>query len=1585
MTSTPSAARSVHVVLLGRFGVGDVEEDATARIVTRALRARSHDVTTTLASFACPSFRDLESATVDAGDDAALARAIASADLVVVAGAPWHDATALRLDDVCRAEAATPAAQVARALLRAAAAGVPSALFAIGVPPAAGERPHLAGFLASLAAHVSVRDDESAAALRAAGFTGALVVTADPAFGVVPETALVPTPRGRPVRVGVVPSATVGSPADQALAAAVSVLAARRSLEVVTVRDFDTATLALDADALLVVDATEPAAVACWLGSCDVVATASVQGAILAAVAGTPAVGIGTDRSPGGRAQAGERPDRMVALDTAATDAAARALEGAIDGRTGLAAPLAARVDVARVLLAADGDGVLAAARGASTPAAQRIAALERVSDRVRSRLEQREESWRTLSAFLGRDVDLTVPALPGATQRSRDVDVLRRRAEAAEAELAAIKRTPGWRLLHGYGVFKHHYLFPALRRLRRRAASANPSPGADGAPAAMPLPPGTLDVVCFPIIDWDFRFQRPQQLMTRFAAAGHRVFYVEPRFAPPGTAPAVTLKAPNVHLVRLAGPPRDVWKDALEEPACDELFASLNRLRVDCGLGATLAVVQLPFWWPLAARARERLAWPIWYDCMDHHAGFSTFTGATAADEEALFARADLVSVSSPLLAEQARRHRAQTLLLRNGCDFDHFATAASAPRTRGTRPVVGFFGAIAHWFDGDLVADLAERRPDWDFVLVGSTDTGEIARLEKLPNVTLPGEQPYADLPAWLATFDVTLLPFKRLPLTEATNPVKAYETLASGKPMISVPLPEMRLLGDLVRLAETAEEFEREIVAALEPADAAHIDARRAFASANTWQARYEELAPLVPPLFPRASTVIVTHDNLALNRRCLQEVLARTEWPNHEVIVVDNASTDGTREYLATLAADRPDVVVVANDENLGFAKACNQGLAQATGAYLALLNNDTVVTRGWLSTLIRHLHAAPDVGLIGPATNEIGNEAKVAVGYATLADMPAWAARFTHEHADRLRGMSMLAMFCVATRRAVFDEIGPLDERFEIGMFEDDDYARRMHNGGYRVAVAMDAFVHHVGGASFKRLDDTRYREIFERNRRAYERKWGPWAPHQDDAAAPRIVDLGRRLRDIVEASGVRPSDVFVFPRRMRDATGHVRRVERVAAALAERGMLVFVDEEWDGAAERDGFHPIARNLWGYRGPRGVLEHLDAPVVWVFAYNALDAFRWLDRTVLYDASDDPSGFPVDADVLRHRHEHMLRDADLVVCATESQAREIAAQRPDVVPIAAPETAAEVLRARRRVSRRAQEPRVPAHADRFVGHELRRGTCNVCGLATAFYFKDPALHRESLTCGDCLTTSRYRSIARGVLRAVREFTGIVAPSLADLAKHRSARRLRIYDTQVPFAYLHNAYPLPELLDACDWIDVATSTLRLHEPLGTALGHRRSNQNLERLTFPDASFDLVITSDVLEHVRLHERALREIRRVLAPGGSYLFTVPHDRTRAETLIRVAVVDPEDPSRDEFLLEPEYHGDANSEDNAALAYRTYGRDLDTALARLGFDVEYTREDIPETGILDTELFYCRAVRTAAAVATDSRHESAAV
>jgi hypothetical protein len=361
----------------------------------------------------------------------------------------------------------------------------------------------------------------------------------------------------------------------------------------------------------------------------------------------------------------------------------------------------------------------------------------------------------------------------------------------------------------------------------------------------------GQCDLVCFPIIDWTYRFQRPQQLMSQFAGAGYRVFYLSHEFFRSGKPYLARRIAPNLLAVSLQGPGFTIRLNLMDDDTRDTLFASLTALCRDHSPGKTVALVQSAFWWPLVKLAAAAFHWPVVYDCLDYHPGFPGSHPMNVDQERQLVSQANLVIASSAMLAAEARRHNRNVVIARNACDYEHFAKVRS--RKPGPHPVIGYYGAIAEWFDTDLVAELAERRRDWSFILVGSSIGARTDRLSQLPNVSLPGEKPYLEIPAWLELFDVAILPFVRTPLTEAANPVKAYEIFASGKPLVSVPLAEITPLVPLVRTASTAIEFEQMIMAELTRPDARLESKRRAFAKNNTWHHRFQQLAPELKQLF------------------------------------------------------------------------------------------------------------------------------------------------------------------------------------------------------------------------------------------------------------------------------------------------------------------------------------------------------------------------------------------------------------------------------------------------------------------------------------------------------------------------------------------------------------------------------------------------------------------------------------------------------------------------------------------------------------------------------------------------------------
>jgi GT2 family glycosyltransferase/glycosyltransferase involved in cell wall biosynthesis len=733
---------------------------------------------------------------------------------------------------------------------------------------------------------------------------------------------------------------------------------------------------------------------------------------------------------------------------------------------------------------------------------------------------------------------------------RDRTIGILRaesedrrRRLDAAVAELEQIERSRLGRLARRIQRLRHAAgratapgtpLFalgsrllprPAAQFLRRRFAPVPPSAGlveaaAPAAPGphrvsdALPATPaGRYDVVVFSIIDWDFRFQRPQQLATQFGRHGHRVLYlsVTQFLAPNGPAWDLTRKADRVAELRIRSRRAlNIYSGGLEAADLETLTAAFEELARDLCVGDAVCLVEIPFWAPLAERLRERLGWRVAYDCMDEWTNFPGFGAGVLALEEPLVKGADATIVSADRLLEKWKGTAPRLILAKNGMDADHYR-AGYAPNDllKGVRhPVIGYYGALASWVDVPLLTRIAREHPDATVVLAGGKFDVDLSPVEALPNVRLLGQRPYAEMPKLLWNFDACVIPFLVNDITEATNPVKFYEYVFGGKPVVSPALTELLPYAELCYLARGHDEFLAQLARALaEPADDPRRAARRRLAEENDWAHRYAAVHEGLADAHPLVSVVVVTYGGLELTKACMESLLERETWPRLEAIVVDNASDDGTPEYLRALAARDPRVRVVCNGENRGFAAANNQGVALSRGEVVVLLNNDTVVPPGLLRRLVDHLRRDPRIGLLCPTTNFCGNEARVepdypAGGAIDAAALAAFASRRAAEHRGRVFDIGVAAMYCVAARREVLDAVGPLDEAYGIGMFEDDDFAVRMRAQGYRVACAEDAYVHHVGQGAFRKLSPADYDALWKRNQAYFENKFGvEWKKH----------------------------------------------------------------------------------------------------------------------------------------------------------------------------------------------------------------------------------------------------------------------------------------------------------------------------------------------------------------------------------------------------------------------------------------------------------------------------------------------------
>jgi glycosyltransferase involved in cell wall biosynthesis/GT2 family glycosyltransferase/uncharacterized coiled-coil protein SlyX len=752
-------------------------------------------------------------------------------------------------------------------------------------------------------------------------------------------------------------------------------------------------------------------------------------------------------------------------------------------------------------------------------------------------------------------------------------IQSLEQHLSARDLELTRITRSLGWRLLSCYGRIKYRYLLPLYRKLNllpaetnistRQASAALPAHATPEEGASIPSigeaetfedlplqiertgdseeseqldfyesvtllprlvqeeidailekrPPAEplhrQDVICFSIIDWEFRYQRPQQIMSQFAARGHRVFYISTsRFLPADATPRVAVRKikENVYEVQLAAARMpDVYGEVIDGDNKRALLDSLDELRRTHRINDAIGYTMIASWGALALDAKRMWGWRTIYDCMDEWENFPGIKRDILDMEQRLVRDCDLLVVTAQRLWEKWEPYERAMVLARNGVDLEFYDKHyhPNSILSQMKHPVVGYYGAIADWFDLELVTHAAKARPDYTFVLLGGVFNLDVSELESLPNVRLLGQQPYETMPEYLYHFDVCMIPFKINPITEATDPVKLYEYLSAGKPVVSVALSEIEDHGEYLYLARGRDDFVAKLDAAVEEDDREMALRRRKFAEQHTWQQRYKTIEAGITLVTPRASVIIVSYNNLVLNKLCLESLIRNTEYPNYEIIVVDNDSKDGTPAYLRYMAAQYPNISIILNEANNGFARANNQGIARSNGDYIVLLNNDTIVPPGWLRRLLRHLENDA-VGMVGPLTNFVGNEAKLDVNYQTWGEMEDFAARHVWEHDGQSADIYMLAMFCVAFRRDTYDEIGPLDEQFGIGMFEDDDYMQRMKAKGYRVMCAADVFVHHFGQAAFKKLiEDGSYDPLFDENRSYYETKWNvTWTPHK---------------------------------------------------------------------------------------------------------------------------------------------------------------------------------------------------------------------------------------------------------------------------------------------------------------------------------------------------------------------------------------------------------------------------------------------------------------------------------------------------
>ncbi len=264
------------------------------------------------------------------------------------------------------------------------------------------------------------------------------------------------------------------------------------------------------------------------------------------------------------------------------------------------------------------------------------------------------------------------------------------------------------------------------------------------------------------------------------FARNGHRVFYINANHF---LESSIKQKSKNLYVVNIRNHNFSAihltdWSHNIEE--LKKIFDGLLR---DYCIRDAITIVDYPNWIYGAEYLREHYGFKIITDYMDDFTGFLNPADRLVSKNcKELLKKSDAVACSSSFLYEIAAKYNKNICIIRNGCEYDHFHKVFGIKSTIN-RKVVGYYGAIAHWFDVEKVCYVAAHLPECDIVLIGEVTEGK-DQLEKCSNIQLIGELPYTKLPDYLKTFDVCIIPFDtKTDLIKATNPVKFYEYLSAG----------------------------------------------------------------------------------------------------------------------------------------------------------------------------------------------------------------------------------------------------------------------------------------------------------------------------------------------------------------------------------------------------------------------------------------------------------------------------------------------------------------------------------------------------------------------------------------------------------------------------------------------------------------------------------------------------------------------------------------------------------------------------------------------------------------------------------
>jgi UDP-galactopyranose mutase len=319
--------------------------------------------------------------------------------------------------------------------------------------------------------------------------------------------------------------------------------------------------------------------------------------------------------------------------------------------------------------------------------------------------------------------------------------------------------------------------------------------------------------IVCFSHLRWDFVFQRPQQLMSRFAKTSPVIFWEEPLIEPDLRVPELQVRSarsfPNVTVVTPRLP---------EKMKEEDRTAALTRL-LDAFIASRPRPLVRWYYTPMMLPFSRQVEGDLTvYDCMDELSAFRFAPPELLSLENELLQTADVVFTGGHSLYEAKKDRHANIHPFPSSVDRAHFTTARAglpdpADQSAIARPRLGFYGVIDERLDLELLAAVADARPEWQLVMVGPVVKIDEADLPRRDNIHYLGGKDYSELPTYLSGWNVAMMPFAINESTRFISPTKTPEYLAGGKPVVSTPIRDVeRHYSKLaaVQIASSAEEF-------------------------------------------------------------------------------------------------------------------------------------------------------------------------------------------------------------------------------------------------------------------------------------------------------------------------------------------------------------------------------------------------------------------------------------------------------------------------------------------------------------------------------------------------------------------------------------------------------------------------------------------------------------------------------------------------------------------------------------------------------------------------------------------------------